>query len=398
MSRGSPRVGIEYPGSYADVRAWFPSDVACLDYLDWLRWPDGFCCPVCRGRKAWKLPDGRWSCGVCGRRVSATAGTIFHRTRTPLTIWFAAAWQMTSQKHGISALGLKRTLGIGSEQTAWAMLHRYRTAMVRPGRERLSGIVEVDETFLGGARAGRPRTRRSGEGDGRGGCRAGRPCAWPLPATGDPRCRQPDAAGVHARPRSAWLDRDHRSARELPAGVWRGLHASARADRPVRPADARATPGRAPGRIAGTALAAGHSPGRRQARAHTGIPGRVHVPLQPPTLARQRHALLPPAPTGRASPSSHLSLPRSRPRRWAPDPAAPAASQARPPRQPRRRAHRSPMATYPSPHRHQLRRLTALRWRTHFPESTRQHVADASCDAMARSTGRAACWSAMRAG
>ena len=154
MSRGFPRAGVEYPGSYADVRAWFPTDAACLDYLDWLRWPDGFHCPVCRGTKAWKLPDGRWSCGVCGRRVSATAGTIFHGTRTPLTVWFAAAWQMTTQKHGISALGLKRTLGIGSEQTAWAMLHRYRTAMVRPGRERLSGIVEADETFLGGPEPG----------------------------------------------------------------------------------------------------------------------------------------------------------------------------------------------------------------------------------------------------
>ena len=150
MSREDPRASVDYPASDADLRSWFPDDRACLDYLDWLRWPDGFRCPVCRGTKAWKLPDGRWSCGVCGRRVSASAGTIFHGTRTPLTVWFAAAWEMTSQKHGISALGLKRTLGIGSEQTAWAMLHRYRTAMVRPGRERLSGIVEADETFLGG--------------------------------------------------------------------------------------------------------------------------------------------------------------------------------------------------------------------------------------------------------
>jgi transposase-like protein len=86
--------------------------------------------------------------------VSATAGTIFHGTRTPLTVWFAAAWLMTSQKQGISALGLKRALGIGSEQTAWAMLHRYRTAMVRPGRERLRGSVEADETFLGGPEPG----------------------------------------------------------------------------------------------------------------------------------------------------------------------------------------------------------------------------------------------------
>jgi transposase-like protein len=126
-----------------------------LDYLDWLRWPDGFCCPVCRGPQVWKLEDGRWSCGQCGRRVSATAGTIFHGTRTPLTVWFQAAWMMVTQKHGISALGLKRTLGIGSEQTAWAMLHRYRTSMVRPGRERLQGVVEVDETFFGGPESGR---------------------------------------------------------------------------------------------------------------------------------------------------------------------------------------------------------------------------------------------------
>jgi transposase-like protein len=149
-----PRTGVDYPGSYADLRAWFPDDAACLDYLDWLRWPDNFRCPLCRGTQAWRLADGRWSCGRCGRKVSATAGTIFHGTRTPLTVWFAAAWLMVSQKQGISALGLKRVLGIGSEQTAWAMLHRYRTAMVRPGRERLRGVVEADETFLGAPEPG----------------------------------------------------------------------------------------------------------------------------------------------------------------------------------------------------------------------------------------------------
>ena len=71
---------------------------------------------------------------MCGRQVSVTAGTIFHRTRTPLRLWFAAAWETTSQKHGVSALGIQRSLGLGSYQTAWAMLHRYRKAMVRPGR------------------------------------------------------------------------------------------------------------------------------------------------------------------------------------------------------------------------------------------------------------------------
>lgn len=151
-----PRRGRDYPASFADLRAWFPDDAACLDYLDWLRWRDGFACPHCGSAVSWRLRDGRRSCGGCGRRVSVTAGTIFHHTRTPLTLWFEAAWQLTSQKGGVSALGLQRVLGIGSYQTAWTMLHRYRTAMVRPGRERLSGEVEVDETVLGGPRSGKP--------------------------------------------------------------------------------------------------------------------------------------------------------------------------------------------------------------------------------------------------
>ncbi len=83
-----------------------------------------------------------------------TAGTIFQDTRTPLTVWFRAMWWVTSQKNGVSALGLQRVLGLGSYQTAWAWLHKLRRAMVRPGRERLSGKVEVDETYLGGLEEG----------------------------------------------------------------------------------------------------------------------------------------------------------------------------------------------------------------------------------------------------
>jgi transposase-like protein len=134
--------------------AWFPDEAACVDYLEWLRWPDGVRCPRCAGREGWRLSSGRWECSVCGRQASVTAGTIFDRTRTPLRLWFAAAWQMTSQKHGVSALGLQRSLGLGSYQTAWAMLHRYRTAMVRPGRDRLAGLVEVDEAYVGGVEGG----------------------------------------------------------------------------------------------------------------------------------------------------------------------------------------------------------------------------------------------------
>jgi transposase-like protein len=159
----APTRGEDFPGSYGEMRAWFPDDAACLDYLDWLRWRRSFSCPHCSSAASWRLPDGRRSCGGCGRRVSATAGTVFHHTRTPMTVWFAAAWHITSQKGGVSALGLQRVLGIGSYQTAWTMLHRYRTAMVRPGRERLSGTVEVDETFVGGPRSGKPGRGAAGK-------------------------------------------------------------------------------------------------------------------------------------------------------------------------------------------------------------------------------------------
>lgn len=152
----APVRGKDYPGSYAEMRAWFPDDRACLDYLDWLRWGAGFVCPHCGGLKSWPLPDGRRSCASCDYKISPTAGTIFHRTRTPLTVWFAAAWHFTAQKNGVSALYLKRILGLGSYQTVWSMLHRFRGATVRPKREMLTGVVEMDETFVGGVKPGRP--------------------------------------------------------------------------------------------------------------------------------------------------------------------------------------------------------------------------------------------------
>jgi transposase-like protein len=94
-------------------------------------------------------------CADCGRKTSVTAGTIFDKTRTPLSSWFAAVWFVCSQKNGVSALGLQRVLGLGSYETAWAWMHKLRRAMVNPERDRLSGLVEVDETYFGGRRAGR---------------------------------------------------------------------------------------------------------------------------------------------------------------------------------------------------------------------------------------------------
>jgi len=128
---------------------WFPDDAACAAYLERLRWPNGFRCPHCGATESWRTSDGRLSCAGCARKASVTAGTIFHGTRTPLRAWFAAGWYPTNQKHGASALGLQQVLGLGSYQTAWTMLRKFRTAMVRPDRDLLSGDVEVDETYLG---------------------------------------------------------------------------------------------------------------------------------------------------------------------------------------------------------------------------------------------------------
>ena len=160
---GYPHAGKHYPRSLGEFRAWFQTDADCLDYLEWLRWPAGFVCPACGEHGGWRLADARFKCSGCGDRTSVTAGTIFDRTRTPLTVWFTACWLFTTGKDGISALSLKRTLEIGSYQTVWAMLHRLRSVLVRPGRERLAGIVEVDESYIGGTEPGLRGGRAKGK-------------------------------------------------------------------------------------------------------------------------------------------------------------------------------------------------------------------------------------------
>ena len=138
-----------------DFEKRFSTEEACRDYLYELRWPSGFECPQCAHGKAWKRSDGLLECGGCGYKVSAKAGTIFEGSRKPLLLWFRAIWWVTSQKNGASALGLQRILGLGSYQTAWMWLHKLRRAMVRPGRDKLTGTVQVDETYIGGEKPGK---------------------------------------------------------------------------------------------------------------------------------------------------------------------------------------------------------------------------------------------------
>ncbi len=144
----------DYPRTLLELERRFSREEACAAYLGSLRWPRGWVCPRCAGQAAWSVRRARWRCGQCRYEMSITAGTIFQDSHLPLTTWFRAMWQVTSQKNGISALGLQRVLGLGSYKTAWAMLHKLRRAMIRPGRERLRGIVEVDEAYWGDEEAG----------------------------------------------------------------------------------------------------------------------------------------------------------------------------------------------------------------------------------------------------
>lgn len=150
-----PQAGVDYPETFGQFTSWFSSESACRDYLANLRWPGGFICPRCGSTSSWRTGSGLFMCVSCKKQTSVTAGTLFDKTRTPLSTWFAAAWFITSQKNGVSALGLQRVLGLKSYETAWVWMHKFRRAMV-PGDQLLSGTVELDETFVGGVTPMRP--------------------------------------------------------------------------------------------------------------------------------------------------------------------------------------------------------------------------------------------------
>ena len=154
----------DFPRTIIEFQARFPDDEACREYLFVSRWPMGFRCPRCGGPVATELPRRLlWQCVSCRYQASVTAGTVLHRTRTPLHLWFWTAYLMTTATPGISATQLARQLGIDRHETAWMMLHKLRRAMVNPGREPLTGIVEVDECFVGGEEAGLRGGRARGE-------------------------------------------------------------------------------------------------------------------------------------------------------------------------------------------------------------------------------------------
>ncbi len=146
---------VDLPRTALQMRDRFPTEETCRVYLRELRWPEGVTCPACAARDVWELQKSIFRCASCKHDFSVTSGTLFADTHKPLRLWFEAIWDVTNQKSGASALGLQRILGLGSYRTAWNWLHKLRRAMVRPGRDRLSGVVEIDEVFIGGPRPGK---------------------------------------------------------------------------------------------------------------------------------------------------------------------------------------------------------------------------------------------------
>jgi hypothetical protein len=140
----------DFPRSLIEFQRRFADEGACAGYLAQARWPDGFCCPACGHGKGWELSTKAftWECAGCGRQTSVTAGTMMHGSKLPLTVWFWAAYLMATHSNGIAALQLQAQLGLGSYKSAWLLCAKLRRAMVAPGRSRLAGLVEVDETTI----------------------------------------------------------------------------------------------------------------------------------------------------------------------------------------------------------------------------------------------------------
>ena len=270
----------DYPQTVLEFNERFHDDAACRAYLESIRWPEGSRCPRCPQAKVWTMKAPFYRCASCAHDFTVTAGTLFADTHLPLRLWFQAMWYVVNQKNGASALGVQRVLGLGSYRTAWRWLHKLRRAMVRPGRDRLAGTVEVDELYVGGERPGKRGRGAAGKAlvliaaqvDG---SRIGRIRLARVANASAPVLSQATAAAVS--PGSQVLSdgwNGYAQSQRLPAfggaGQRRGRSQSAAAGQS--------------GGVAVAAVAAGHASGSSGGGAFGLLFGRVHVSVQPANL------------------------------------------------------------------------------------------------------------------
>jgi transposase-like protein len=147
---GSDELWLSFPKTLAEFDERFPDEAACRAHLIELRWGGRARCARCECNETWELQNGRFECKRCGHQTSVTAGTLLHRTRKPLRLWFRAMWEMAARKGGINACELQRIMGFGSYGTAWNWLHKLRRSMAGRSCHKLDGFVVVDESYLGG--------------------------------------------------------------------------------------------------------------------------------------------------------------------------------------------------------------------------------------------------------
>jgi transposase-like protein len=153
----------KYPKDFQEFLAQFPDESSCWQYLIDIRWSDGYICSLCKSDKYWLTSKRKIHCCNCGKEFSITSGTVFEDSKKPLLLWFHIMWWVVAQKTGASAYNLKDFMGFGCYETAWTWLHKLRRAMLRQGREKLSGVVEVDETYIGGEEIGKGKQGRGAE-------------------------------------------------------------------------------------------------------------------------------------------------------------------------------------------------------------------------------------------
>lgn len=144
-----------FPKNYEEFLDWFQTEDDCRDYLEWVRWPNGFACPKCGFKEYWKTSGGLRRCKKCEFKCSVRTGTVFEDGHKSLRLWFHVMWLMMAQKVGMSAKNFHDAFGFGSYQTSWAWLQKLRSVMIRAGREQLDGRIELDETYIGGQKEGK---------------------------------------------------------------------------------------------------------------------------------------------------------------------------------------------------------------------------------------------------